>query len=62
MDLPLDIFRIVPEGMRWIGSVEDLEAAKALIKARSAEQPGDFLVASIVTGWKMEIKAPGTAA
>jgi hypothetical protein len=62
MDKPLDIFRIVPKGVRWMASVEDLEAAKVLIKAKAAEQPGDFLVASIVTGWKMEIKAPGTAA
>jgi hypothetical protein len=62
MDQPLDIFRIVPEGVRWIGSAENLQAAKALIKAKSAEQPGDFLVVRIETGWKMEIKAPGTAA
>jgi hypothetical protein len=62
MDQPLDIFRIVPEGVRWMGSAESLEAAKALIKATSAQQPGDFLVVSLVTGWKMEIKAPGTAA
>jgi hypothetical protein len=62
MDKSLDIFRIVPEGVRWMASVEDLEAAKALIKAKAAEQPGDYLVVSIVTGWKMEIKAPGTAA
>jgi len=61
MDQPLDIFRIVPEGVRWIGSAENLEAAKGLIKAKSAEQPGDFLVVSLETGWKMEIKAPGTA-
>jgi hypothetical protein len=55
MDKSLDIFRIVPEGVRWMGSAGNVEAAKALIKA--AEQPGDFLVASIATGWKMEIKA-----
>jgi hypothetical protein len=47
---------------RWIGSAENLQAAKALIKAKSGEQPGDFLVVSLETGWKMEIKAPGTAA
>ena len=62
MAQPLDIFRIVPEGVRWVGTVQDLEAAKALIKAKSAEQPGDFLVVSLETGWKIEIKAPGTAA
>ena len=62
MPQPLDIFRMVPEGVRWIGSAENLEAAKALIKAAAAEQPGDFLVVSLETGWKMEIKAPGTAA
>jgi hypothetical protein len=56
----LDIFRIVPEGgVRWLGAAENLEAAKVLIKA---EQPGDFLVVRIDTGWKMEIKAPGAAA
>jgi hypothetical protein len=43
MDQPLDVFRIVPEGVRWMGSAESLEAAKALIKAKSAQQPGDFL-------------------
>ena len=59
---PLDIFRLIPEGVRWIGSAENLEAAKALIKAAAEEQPGDFLVVSLETGWKMEIKAPGTAA
>jgi len=59
MDKLLDIFRIVPEGVRWMGSAEGLEVAKALIKAKSTEQPGDFLVVSLVTGWKMEIKAPG---
>jgi len=58
MDKLLDIFRIVPEGVRWMGSAEGLEVAKALIKAKSAEQPGDFLVVSLETGWKMEIKAP----
>lgn len=62
MDQPLDIFRIVPEGVRWMGSAENLEAAKALIKAKSVEQPGDFLVVSVEAGWKMEIKAPGAAA
>jgi hypothetical protein len=62
MDKPLDIFRIVPEGVRWMGSVKDLEGAKALIKVRSVEQAGDFLVVSIDTGWKMEITASGTAA
>jgi hypothetical protein len=59
MDKQLDIFRIVPEGVRWMGSAEGLEVAKALIKSKSAEQPGDFLVVSLETGWKMEIKAPG---
>ena len=56
----LQVYRIVPEGVRWIGSAENVDAAKALIKAESAEQPGDFLVVSLETGWKMEIKAPGT--
>ena len=30
--------------MRWLGTVESIEAAKALIKVESAKQPGDFLV------------------
>ena len=62
MDQALDIFRLLSDGVCWIGIAENLEAAKALIKAKSAEQPGAFLVVSIETGWKMEIKAPGTTA
>ena len=58
----LDVFRIVPDGVRWVGSAENLEAAKALIEAQATEQPGDFLIVSLETGWRMEIKAPGTAA
>jgi hypothetical protein len=59
MAQPFDIFRIVPEGgVRWVGAVQDLETARALVKA---EQPGDFLVVSIDTGWKMEIKAPAAS-
>jgi hypothetical protein len=40
----------------WIGSAENLEAAKALIKAKSAKEPGDFLIVCLETGEKMEIK------
>ncbi len=59
----LDIFRIVLEGgVRWIGGAENLEAAKLFIKEVSATQPGDFLVVSLDTGSRMEIKAPGTVA
>jgi len=58
----LDVFRIQVEGgVRWIGSAENLEAAKALIKAESAKQPGDFLVVNLETGDKMEIKAEPAA-
>lgn len=64
MARPFDIFLIQAEGgVRWIASAENLEAAKLLIKAESAKQPGDFLVVCLETGWKLEIKAaPGTAA
>jgi hypothetical protein len=57
----LDIFRIQVEGgVRWIGSVENVEAAKALIQTESARQPGDFLVVDLQSGHRIEIK--GTAA
>ena len=63
MERRLDVFRIQEEGeVRWIGTAETLEAAKALIKAESAKRPGDFLVVDLETGYKMEIKAAGTAA
>lgn len=56
-----DIFRIQVEGgVRWIGSVEDMEAAKALIQAEAAKWPGDFLVVDLQSGHRIEIK--GTAA
>ena len=57
----LDIFRIVPEGVRWVGSAENLEAAKVLITAASEKEPGDFLVVNIDTGWYAEIKADPAA-
>ena len=54
----LDVFRIPKDGgVRWIGSMETLEAAKVLIKAESAKQPGDFLIVNLETGEKTEIKA-----
>ena len=57
LERPLDVFRIQAEGgVRWIGSVENLEAAKVLIKAESAKQPGDFLVVDLESGDKMKIK------
>lgn len=57
-----DIFRIQVEGgVRWIGSVENIDAAKALIKVESAKQPGDFLVVNLETGHKIEIKAAPAA-
>jgi hypothetical protein len=56
---PLDIFRIVADGgVRWIGSAENLEAAKALIKAESVKELGDFLIVDLETGQRTEIKAP----
>ena len=60
---PLDVFRIPAEGgVRWIGTVETLEAAKALIKATSEKQPGgDFLVVNLDTGDKLKIKAEPAA-
>ena len=62
MPKALDIFRIrVDGGVRWIGSAENLEAAKALIKAESAKEPGDFLVVNLETGHRVEIKADPAA-
>jgi hypothetical protein len=59
---PLDIFRIqLKGGVLWIGSAENLEAAKVLIKAESAKEPGDFLVVHLETGQRMEIKADPAA-
>jgi len=58
LERPLDVFRIQVEGgVRWIGSVENMEAANALIKTESEKQPGDFLVVNLETGHRMEIKA-----
>ena len=53
----LDVFRIQAEGgVRWIGTVESMDAAKTLIKTESAKLPGDFLVVDLDTGDKVEIK------
>ena len=57
-----DVFRVQTEGgVRWIGTVESIEAAKALIKVESAKQPGDFLVVNLETGSRTEIKADPAA-
>jgi hypothetical protein len=60
---PLDVFRMQVEGgVRWIGSAETLEAAKALIKAESEQQlGGDFLVVNMDTGHRTKIKADSAA-
>jgi hypothetical protein len=59
---PFDIFRIQTEGgVCWIGSAENLEAAKMTVKAASAKEPRDFLIVSLETGWKTEIKAEPAA-
>jgi hypothetical protein len=47
--------------VRWIGSVEDMEAAKLLIKAESAKESGDFLIVNLETGQRTEIKADPAA-
>jgi len=47
--------------VRWIGTVESTEAAKALIRVESAKQPGDFLVVNLETGSRTEIKADPAA-
>jgi len=47
--------------VRWIGTAENLEAVKALIKAESAKQPGDILVVNLETGSKTEIKVDPAA-
>jgi hypothetical protein len=57
-----DIFRVQVEGgVRWMGSVENMEAAKALIQAESVKQPGHFLVVNLQTGDRLEIKADPAA-
>ena len=58
----LDVFRIDTEaGVRWVGSTENWEDAKALITAESAKHPGDFLVVNLETGRRVEIKAEPAA-
>jgi hypothetical protein len=47
--------------VRWIGTAENLEAARALINAESEKQRGDFLVVNLESGHKMEIKADPAA-
>ena len=62
MPRSLDVLRIQPEGgVRWVGSVENMEEAKLLIKTASARETGDFLVVNIETGDKIEIRADPAA-
>jgi hypothetical protein len=55
MTAPFDIFAVEHEGVMWLGSAENLEAAKARVAVRP---PGEYLLLDHHTGKKLIIK-PG---
>jgi hypothetical protein len=50
------IFKSEPKGeVRWIGSQNDIEAAKRLIETRGQSEPGEYVIWSIKTGNKFSM-------
>jgi len=57
---PFDIFkRLGGGGVRWLGVVTDLEAAKARVKELIASSPGEYFIFSLAAGRRLHIKPDG---
>jgi len=53
---PIDIFQVVPDGVRWLESAESVESAKSRV-AQLAKSPSDeYIVLDQKSGKKYEIK------
>jgi hypothetical protein len=56
----LDIFNADANGLIWQGTADNLEGAKANVKALRAKSPGDYVIFSQQTGDKIVMKADGS--
>jgi hypothetical protein len=57
---PFDIFkRLGGGGVRWLGMVTDLEAAKVRVKELVASSPGEYFIFSLAAGHRLHIKPDG---
>ena len=60
---PFDIFkRLGGGGVRWLGVVTDLEAAKVRVKELAASSPGEYFIFSLAAGSRLHIKPDGSDA
>jgi hypothetical protein len=54
---PFDIFKRQGGGsVRWLGVVNDLEAAKLRVKELAEAIPGQYFIFSLATGHRLDIK------
>ena len=57
---PFDIFkRLGGGGVRWLGVVTDLEAAKVRVKELVVSSPGEYFIFSLAAGRRLHIKPDG---
>jgi len=57
---PFDIFkRLGGGGVRWLGVVTDLEAAKVRVKELVASSPGEYFIFSLAAGHRLHFKPDG---
>jgi hypothetical protein len=56
----VDIFKSDANGLIWEGTAENLEGAKANVRALRAKSPGDYVIFSQQTGDKIVVKADGS--
>jgi hypothetical protein len=56
----VDIFKSDANGLIWQGTADDLDGAKANVKALRVKSPGDYIIFSQQTGDKIVVKADGS--
>jgi hypothetical protein len=56
MIAPFDIFRVDPEGPRWIEEAPDVEFVRRRMQELLSSSPAEYLVVSRTTGRKMWVK------
>jgi hypothetical protein len=49
----VDIFQVEPRGVRWLGSAETLERARARLRELTPRPPGEYILLDQSTGNKI---------
>jgi hypothetical protein len=56
---PFDIFKSEPDGhVLWIGTRDDLDAAKEFVRQYGHSKPGEYLICSLKTNNRISMTVP----